>query len=201
MPAMTLYGSGTSPFVRHVRIVIGEAGLEAEVAFIAAEGSPIDPPGERTRTPLRKIPFLEMSDGSVVYDSRVIIEALLMRAPTPSLAAADGPARIETLTRQALALGLCDSAVGAAYERRLRPEEKHWPEWIEIQLGKVASALDAFEKTPPPADRFDLGDSALTAALTYLDVRYPDRPWREGRPSLAAFFERARVRPAVLATH
>ncbi len=197
---MTLYGSDASPYVRKVRIVMNELGLSDRVNYVIAPGTPYDPPGERARNPLRKIPVLEMSDGFVVYDSRVVIEAFLAESPEQQLLPDRGRGRIETLTRQALGDGICDSAVSISYERLLRPEESRYGAWIETQWAKVAGALDWSEKHAPPAGRFDLGDCALTAALMYLDYRFEDRPWREGRPRLAAFFESAKGRASVQAT-
>lgn len=197
---MKLFGAEASPFVRKVRIVIGELDLDKRIEFVVAPGTPLDPPGERTRNPLRKIPILEMSDGFVVYDSRVIIEALLEESPEQQLLPTRGRGRIEALTRQALADGIADSGVSISYERRLRPEAQQFSPWIEAQWTKIAGALDWSEKNAPPAHRYDLGDCALTAALVYLDLRFEDRPWREGRPRLAAFFERAKERESVKAS-
>ncbi|MEL6979921.1 MAG: glutathione S-transferase N-terminal domain-containing protein [Pseudomonadota bacterium] len=201
---MRLYGSVNSPFVRKVRIVIGELELEERVEFIAAEGTPLDDPGLRAKTPLKKIPFLETSDERILFDSRVIAEAMIESCPDEATARAmlpsGGPDRQDTLTRQALGDGICDAAVGVAYETRLRPEALHWPEWLDIQWGKVVSALDWAETRALAADRFDLGDAALAAALPYLDFRFPDRDWRIGRPALTGWWDGVRARPAVAAT-
>lgn len=198
---MKLYGSPVSPFVRKARIVVAELGLSERVAFVLAEGTPVDAdPGLRIKNPLRRIPFLELDDGSVVYDSRVAVEAMIQAARPQSLLPEDGPERIETLTRQALADGICDSAVGAAYEMRLRPAEKVWDVWVAQHWAKVESGLDAFEAAERPEGRFDLGDCALAALPAYLDLRFSDRPWRETRPKLAAWWETERMRPSVAAT-
>ncbi len=194
---LTLYGSATSPFARKVRIAANEMGLASRIKHIETKGTPFDPPGERARNPLRKIPILEMPDGFVVYDSRVIIEALICESPEQQILPERGRGRIDALTRQALADGICDSAISISYERRLRPEEHRYDAWIEAQWAKVAGALDWAERNAPPNGRFDLGDCALTAALVYLDFRFEDRPWREGRPKLAAFLEAAKRRPGV----
>lgn len=199
---MRLYGSKTSPFVRNARIVVGELGLEDKVEFVLAEGTPMDEPGLRAKNPLRKIPFIETAGGEILFDSRVVIEALLQAADANRAEAylpSGGPGRLEVLTRQALSVGMMDVAVGMAYELRLRPAEKHWSEWLDVQWSKVVSALDWQEAAARPEGRFDLGDCALAAGLIYLDLRYGDRDWRAGRPNLAAWFESAKARPAVAA--
>ncbi len=206
---MKLYGSPISPFVRKARIVAGELGLGDALTFIVTEGAPTDlDPGLRAKNPLRKIPFLELGDGQIVYDSRVICEALAAAAADPvkseALLPPSGPSRFTVLTRQALADGICDAAVATAYERRLRPEDMVWERWVEAQLGKVWSGLDAAEQAVPgdgqAEDRFDLGDCALACVPPYLDLRFPDHPWRDGRPRLTAWWERVRGRRSVSAT-
>lgn len=201
---MRLYGSGTSPFVRKALIVAAEAGIMDQVEFIAAEGGPLDPPGLREKNPLRKIPFLETPDGRILFDSRVVVEAFIEAAPDAGAARAllpsAGPGRMDVLTRQALADGICDCAVAVSYESRLRPPERQSPEWLALQWGKVVSGLDYLEALAPAEDRFDLGDCALAGTLPYLDFRFPDRDWRVGRPQLAAWFEAAKQRPSVAET-
>lgn len=197
---MKLYGSTASPFVRKVRIAIGELGLDKKVEFVASEGTPFDEPGDRAKAPLRKVPFLELDEGRVVYDSRVIIEALTQNLPNQTLVPASALRRLDTLTREALGDGLCDAALSASYERRLRPAEKVWDAWIEAQMGKVMSALDTFEADKGYDGRFDIGDCALAAALVYLDLRFEDYPWRPGRARLTAWWDSVKTRPSVAAT-
>lgn len=204
---MRLYGSNASPFVRKCRILVGELGLEGEVEFALAEGGPLDDPGLRAKSPLRKIPFIEMADGAVYYDSRVVAEALLTAAPAERAAAllpATGAARLEVLTRQALGDGMADAAVGVAYETRLRPAEMQWGDWLDNQWGRVLSGLDWLEAQPGleerPAAAFDLGDCAAAALLPYLDFRFADRDWRPAHPRLAAWWDRVKARPSVAAT-
>ncbi len=65
---MKLYGSFTSPFVRHVRIVILETGLDCE--FIET-----DQAGSAVKSPTKRVPFLE--DGpTFLTDSSSIIKYL-----------------------------------------------------------------------------------------------------------------------------
>lgn len=199
---MRLYGSRTSPFVRKTLIVAEEAGIMDRVEFVAAEGSPLDPPGERAKNPLRKIPFLEMPDGRILFDSRVVAEAFIEAADesaSRALLPSAGPERFDALTRQALSDGICDCAVAISYETRLRPEAQQSPDWLAVLWGKIDSGLDWLEQNAPPADRFDLGDCGLAGALPYLDFRFSHRDWRASRPQLAAWFEQVKARPSVAA--
>lgn len=68
---MKLYGSYTSPFVRHVRIVLLETGLPCE--FIET-----DQTGSSAKSPTQRVPFLE--DGDIfLTDSTSIIKYLRER--------------------------------------------------------------------------------------------------------------------------
>lgn len=183
-------------------IVVEELGLAKEVEFVLAEGTPLDASELRKKNPLKKIPFLELTGGQIVYDSRVVCEALLQSAwegARERMLPAEPSARLETLTRQALGLGCADASVAAAYEMRLRPEDKIWPDWVDAQLAKTASALDAMEASAPPEGRLDLADAMWAALPPYLELRSPDRPWRSGRPKLAAWFDSVKTRPSVAA--
>ncbi|MEL6278317.1 MAG: glutathione S-transferase family protein [Pseudomonadota bacterium] len=192
---MRVYGSETSPFARKVRIVIAELGVVDQVEIVMTSGAATDvDPGVRGKAPLRKIPFLETVDGKLVYDSSVICQYLAMSAPGQSLLPLSGWGRIDALTREALADGICDAAVLAVYETRLRPEDKQWQDWVEGQWRKITASLDAMEAATPPSWRFDLGDCAWASALMYLDMRFPLRNWRENRPKLVGWFEGVRTR-------
>ena len=62
---MKLYGSYTSPFVRHCRIVLLETGLECE--FIET-----DQAGSAAKSPTKRVPFLEEGDQHFTDSSSVI---------------------------------------------------------------------------------------------------------------------------------
>ena len=76
---MNLRASLPSPFSRKVRIVADILGLTPELTLIAADvADPKDP--ICVVNPLGKIPALEIEDGSVIYDSAVIVRYLDERA-------------------------------------------------------------------------------------------------------------------------
>lgn len=195
---MKLVGLPASPFVRKALIVAAEVGLTNRVTLEEAAETPLDAAGgPRQANPIRKVPFLELAEGRVVYDSLVVCLALLEEAPDQTLLPAAGPAKIDCLTREALSRGLSDAAIAALYETRYRPEEKVWPDWIEGQWRKVASALDAMEAAIPPEGRFDLGDCGWASSLSHLDFRFAERNWRRDWPKIAAWFDGVATRPSV----
>ncbi len=75
---MKLYGTFTSPFVRRVRVVALELGVEVEMVDTAAPGGP---EALRRVSPIGKVPVAEL-DGEVVFDSHAIIaEMVALRGP------------------------------------------------------------------------------------------------------------------------
>ncbi|MCU4651657.1 glutathione S-transferase [Roseibacterium sp. SDUM158016] len=194
-----LLGSGASPFVRKVRVLIAEAGID-DVPYTEVTASPMG--GEdriNTANPLGKIPALLREEGPTIYDSNVICRYLDDRAG----AGLYPPARLwEVLTLEATADGMMEAAVGMIYEIRFRPEELWWQPWLEGQWTKVDRALDALERSwlSHLSGPVDMGQIAVGCALGYLDLRHGVRDWRKGRPGLSAWFADFSARPSMVAT-
>ncbi|BCX17235.1 MAG: hypothetical protein KatS3mg117_0917 [Geminicoccaceae bacterium] len=199
---MLLHTSPASPFGRKVSVVLHETGLVAKVRRRDASLTPLAPDAAVcAANPLGKIPCLELDDGSVLYDSRVICEYLDGLHDGPRLFPAKGAARFEALRLQALADGMLDTAVGLRYETFLRPEPLRWTDWIAAQKAKIERALDRLEQECPRfGERIDIGTLAVACALGYLDFRFAEDRWRDGRPELAAWYARVAERPSLLAT-
>ena len=197
---MKLYHSETSPYVRKVMVVAHLTGQADALALVPGSGTPLDPNPETCgANPLGKIPCLVTEAGDAIFDSRVITRYLDARAGGglyPAEAALWG-----VLTREALADGILDAAVLAVYEHRLRPEELRFSPWLQAQRSKILRALGHVEgQAGRFGEGFDAGHVALACALGYLDFRFPDLAWREGRPALAAWFEPVAARPEMTAT-
>ncbi len=199
---MKLYHSPTSPYVRKVMLVLHETGLVDSVTLVPASGTPLEPAqGLLSANPLGKVPALERADGPTLYDSRVICRYLDSVHDGRRLYP-EGAALFTTLTLEALADGALDAALLAIYESRLRPEAIRFQPWVDGQLDKVRRALDALEGAWLAHLRgpTDAGALAVAAALGYLDFRFPELAWREGRRGLAAWFETAATRPGFAET-
>jgi glutathione S-transferase len=198
---MKLFYSPTSPYVRKVVVCAEEAGLQAAIERVPATVTPVtDSPDVAAANPLAKVPTLVLDDGTALFDSRVIVEYLDHRSGGRLLPPA-GPDRWRVLRDQATADGMTDAALMARYERALRPEALRWPEWDEGQIGKVRRALDelerGFQPSPGPPNA---GDIAVACALGYLDFRFPELAWRDGRPRLTAFDTAMAARPSMQAS-
>jgi glutathione S-transferase len=197
---LTLRHSPSSPFVRKIRIAAAVLGLEREIAIDPADTvNPSD--SVRQQNPLGKIPALLLEDGTVLFDSRVILEYLDHRAGGGRIIPKDAAARFAALRLQALADGIMDASVLLVYEGRWRPAERHEPKWIELQSGKVARALAALEAAPPALTAVpDVGQIALACALGYRDFRFAGS-WRKDHPRLVAWLDDfARRVPSFAAT-
>lgn len=199
---MRLYHSQTSPYVRKVMVVAREAGLHERIELIASSASPVGEAAAVVRdNPLGKLPCLLLEDGEALYDSPVICEYLDSLHERHRLFPRTGPTRWLALRRQALGDGICDAALLRRYETFRRPLELQWQEWALGQKSKIDRALDALEKDVrvfPEAP--DIGQIAVAIALEYLDLRFPDDPWRDGRPALAAWQAGFATRPSMQET-
>jgi glutathione S-transferase len=197
---LTLRNSPASPFGRKVRIAASVLGLDREIAIELADTSnPNDT--VRQQNPFGKIPALVLEDGTVLFDSRVILEYLDHRAGGGKIIPEDAGARFAALRLQALADGMMDASILLVYEGRWRPAERHEPKWVDHQAGKVARAFAALEVTPPVLDTPpDVGRIALACALGYRDFRFGGG-WRQDHPRLVAWLDDFAARnPAYAAT-
>ncbi len=197
---LTLRSSPASPFVRKIRIAAAVLGLEREIAIELADTMSASDT-VRQQNPLGKIPALVLEDGSVLFDSRVILDYLDHRAGGGKIVPKDANARFAALRLQALADGLMDASILLIYEGRWRPAEKHEPKWIDHQAGKVTRALAALEAAPPGLDTPpNMGQIALACALGYRDFRF-EGTWRKDHPRLVAWLDQFAARvPAFAAT-
>jgi glutathione S-transferase len=185
----------TSPFGRKVRMAAAVLGLTGRYRL-----EPADTLNEtdtlRQQNPLGKMPCLLLGDGTALYDSRVIIEFLQEQAGTDRLLPKSGLARYTTLTRSALADGICDAALLMVYEERFREPNAHSERWPRHQRGKVMRGLAAFDQALPDPQRTDLVAIGLSCTLGYLDWRKPVE-WRTAHPRLAEWLAAfAKAEPA-----
>ncbi len=187
MTDLTLRSSPASPFGRKVKLAAAACGLTGRIDIVRADTN--DPADSlRTQNPLGKIPTLVTADGTVLYDSRVIVEYLDHLAGGGKVIPTEPKARFEALTLQALGDGIMDAAILRRYEATLRGEGERSARWDGHQQGKVDRGLDHLEANLPAAERLTIGEIAVAAALAYLDFRF-EGSWRAGHPNLAAWLD------------
>jgi len=185
---MILRSSPPSPFGRKVKLALGILGLDKDVTIEKAD--PTDAADSiRRQNPLGKIPALIIEDGTVLYDSPVVLEYLDHRAGGGKIIPKDPNARMKALVLQALCDGILDAGILLVYEGRWRPPEMAVQKWIDHQTGKVVRALETLEANPPALAAIpDVGAITLACALGYGDLRFGGK-WREGHPRLVKWLE------------
>jgi glutathione S-transferase len=185
---MILRSSPPSPFGRKIKLATSILGLDREVTIEKAD--PTDAGDTiRRQNPLGKIPALIIEDGTVLYDSPVILEYLDHRAGGAKILPREPDARFAALTLQALCDGVLDACILLVYEGRWRPAEKHEQKWIDYQSEKVARAFGVLEANPPALTATpDVGQIALACALGYGDLRFGGK-WRAQYPKLVQWHD------------
>ena len=202
-PSMTLFSHVASPFGRKVLVLLHETGQQQRVTLHPVTLSPTAPDDTFNQAnPLGKVPALQLADGSVIHDSRVILDYLDQQHVGNPLIPPGGSARWRRLTLASTADGIMDAAVLIRYERGLRPAQKQWQAWMTAQSDKVLRALASFEQNAMAelASHFDIAAISLACALAYLDLRLPDLDWRTPNPQLTAWYAEVGQRPSMLAT-
>jgi len=118
---LTLRSSPASPFVRKIRIAANVLGLDRDIAIGPADTmNPSD--SVRAQNPLGKIPALLLEDGTVLFDSRVILEYLDHRAGGSRIIPHDADARFSAF----------------------RPRSRRPPMWVRSRsLARSAIAISA----------------------------------------------------------
>jgi len=188
---MKLIGSLGSPYVRKVRVVLAEKKLDYqfELENVWAPDTAIS-----KLNPLGKVPSLVMDDGSVMIDSRVMVEYLDTLTPVCKLLLANSRDRADVKCWEALADGIIDAAVIVRLER-LRPIELQSEDWVARQQGKVKLGLAALSDKLGDlpycmGKNYSLADVAVGCTLGWLAFRFPDIGWRDDHANLARLFDK-----------
>jgi glutathione S-transferase len=185
---LILRSSPPSPFGRKAKIAASILGLTDRIKIEMTDTN--DPSDSiRKQNPLGKIPALVLEDGSVLFDSPVILEYLDALAGGGKIIPREGSARWDALRLHAIADGIMDAALLQVYEKRFRPEE-HWvAKWTDYQAEKVTRTLDVLEAAPPALNGTpNVGHIGLACALGYLDLRFEGK-WRANYPKLVAWLD------------
>ena len=191
---MKLIGSLASPYVRKVRVVLAEKKLDYiyELDDVWAPDSQI-----AQSNPLGKVPCLLMEDGSVVFDSRVIVEYLDTLTPVCKLLPTNGNGRERSDIKggEALADGILDAAILVRLELTQRAPEQQSAAWMARQMNKVHQGLAALsaklgDNVNYAGSHYSLADVAVGCTLGWLTFRFPEISWRADYPNLARLFDK-----------
>ena len=194
---LKLISATPSPYARKVRITLAEKGIPFELLTEVPWDSTTATP---KHNPLEKLPVLLLEDGGSVYESRFILEWIEAKYPTPAMLPEDIDARLFARKVEVVVDGVCDACVALFWERHRDPD-KQSAEWKARQLRKVDGGMRALagwagEKEFVLGDRFGLADVATGTVCRYLDVRFPEYPWRQTHPTLSDYSDRIEQRPS-----
>lgn len=142
---MKLYGSYTSPFVRHCRIVLLETGINCE--FIET-----DQVASAAKSPTKRVPFFE--DGDIfLTDSSAIIKYLREKSGHHFCAST------EELNKLCLVNSALDTVVNLFFIKRDGVDISGTP-YLQRQAARIQSTLEELNSTPfslhAPYDDADL---------------------------------------------
>ena len=199
---MKLYWSPRSPFVRKVMVFAHEAGVAGRIETVKTLVSSTAANRELMRVnPLGKIPTLVTDGGMVLFDSYVICEHLDSLHGGERLIPQQPELRWQALRWHALGDNLLDNLVPWRGEL-MRPKPQQSPETLAAYDAKTRASLDFLEGEAATlsATAVSIGHVAVGVALGYLDFRFPDLGWRDGRPKIAAWHATFALRPSYQAT-
>lgn len=194
---LKLISATPSPYARKVRIALAEKDIPFELITEVPWNSTTATP---QYNPLEKLPVLLTGDGGAVYESRFILEWIEAKYPAPPLLPADIDERLAARKVEVVCDGVCDALVLVFWERHRAPDQQS-AAWIARQMRKVDGGMRALAEWAGGreyviGDRFGLADIATGTVCRYLDVRFPDFPWRSRHPALSAYSDRMERRPS-----
>lgn len=180
---MQLYGSYTSPYVRRVRIFAAGLGLVPAFTDVATEAGQA---ALRSVSPLWRVPVVRFDDGTVLWDSQAILEALARRhgwGPFRPVGDPEWESNLVLATNGAL-----ESAVNVFYLRRDGVDVDTVP-YLRKQQERVDAALAWVEGqlrgTTFVEDRPGFAELVLFTTLEWLAFR---KTWEvAAHPRLEAF--------------
>jgi glutathione S-transferase len=200
---MKLFDGGKAPNPRRVRVFLAEKGIDVPLVPVdmGALGHREEPVA--SRNPLRRLPVLELDDGTVITESVAICRYFDELQPEPALfgKGALGKALVEMWQRR-MELNLL-SSVAQAF-RHIHPAMKEWevpqiPEWGEANKPKAIEFLQLLDKELSTR-RFAAGDDYSIADITGMiavDFMKPARiPLPEEFGNVRRWYTELRARPS-----
>jgi len=203
--ALMVYGSTISPFVRKVRVVLAEKGLEYKIDPV----NPFAPPPEFLAiSPLKRIPAFrdtDLPEPNHLSDSSVICDYLEHKFPTPALYPSDPYQRARALWYEEYADSILAQTVGGGlfFERVVKRIMKGQPDESVCQTTltqKLPPLFDYLEKEIGDKQFFAGGAFSIAdiaVATMIVNFEHAGEAIDAARwPKLAAFTKRVHERPS-----
>ncbi|QTN26829.1 glutathione S-transferase family protein [Rhodoferax sp. AJA081-3] len=205
---MQLYYSPGAPSPRRVLFFMAEKAITG-INLVTVDLNAQEHKGEayRAKSPLAKVPALELDDGRVLTETRAICTYLEGLYPEPNLMGVDAEERafVEMADRRAelyLLAGIANT-VRHTHPGLAPLEQPQFPEFGQSQAQKVREVAAWFnamlERQPWMAgDRFTIADITAFCAIEFARLM-KFQPGREGMPALQAWRDRVADRPSASA--
>ncbi len=203
---MRLYTTTRAPNPRRVDIFLAEKGVEIERVEIDINALQHREASFARRNPMRRVPVLELDDGTCISESVAICRYFEETRPEPPLFGVDPLDRaLVEMWQRRVEFGLF-LAVAQAF-RHLHPamakmEVPQVPDWGEANKARALDELEVLDRqlsgsAHVAGDRFTIADITAAVAVDFMKparIALPDefrhvRRWRDAvglRPSLAA---------------
>lgn len=205
---MKLFWTPASPFVRKVMVSAIEIGvvdrIEIHPTYWPHEWAThtVDfDPAFVAANPVGRIPALITDDGVALAESNWICTYLDSLLDRPRLFPFTGKAHWEMLRLLAIADGALEAMILRRAETLRHPPERS-NDFIGKQRDRIARCFDQIEQAVPAFETspVNLMHIAAGIACSYMDFRYADDGWRNGRPQLARWSESFAQRPSMMKT-
>ena len=168
---MKLFDGGRAPNPRRVRVFLAEKGLEVPLVPVDMAAFGHRDEAVSSRNPLRRLPVLELNDGTIITESVAICRYFEELHPQPALfgEGAAGKALVEMWQRR-MEFNLL-VPVAQAF-RHIHPAMKEWevpqvPEWGEANKPKAIEFLRLLD-AELAGRQFVAGDTYSIADITGL---------------------------------
>ena len=203
---MKLYISPRAPNPRRVTLFLAEKGVtHMELVTVSIGNNEHQSEAFRAKSPLAKLPALELDDGRVLTETRAICTYLEGRYPEPNLMGSDYEERafIEMTDRRIefYLLGGFANCIRHTHPGLAPLEQPQFPDFGHSQGEKVrvvARWLDSELAHQPyvGGTRFTIADITTFIALDFARGLMKFNPGDEGMPHLQAYRDRWMDRPS-----
>lgn len=170
---MKLYSYWRSSSSHRVRIALHHKGIVFQYVPVHLVRDEQHTPEHRARSPMDKVPVLELDDGRVLSESMAIIEYLDETCPGPALLPADAYGR----ARARMVAEMVNSGIqplqNLSVLRRVKDFGGDDKAWLTRWLGEGLAALE--RAVAPTAGRFCIGDEATIADVYLVPQLYAAR--------------------------
>jgi glutathione S-transferase len=203
---MKLYTAHRAPSPRRVLMFLVEKNITGiQMVNMDLNGGEHRTPDYLAKSPLAKVPALELDDGRVITETRAICTLLEGRYPEPNLMGVDGDERgfIEMADRQVelYLLGGIANAIRHSHPGLAALEKPQFPEFGRSQAEKVRDVARGFDlrlQSQPyiAGERFTIADITAFCALEFARGLMKFVPGDEGMTALQAWRDRMNERPS-----